>query len=156
MDTKQVYEIGFHILPTVAEEKLGDEVAVIRGAIEKAGGTIISEEFPKMRDLTYTMKKYIDTKKTSFAKAYFGWIKFELDVEAVAGIKTVADTHPNVLRHIIIKTVRENTLFVKPQADKEEGEEEAPKKEKVAPKKEEITKADEAEIDKSIEELVIE
>ncbi len=150
MDTKQIYEIGFHILPTVAEEKLGEEVAIIKGAIEKAGGVFISEEFPKMRDLTYVMQKYIDTKKTSFSKAYFGWVKFELDAEAIAEIKTVLDTHANILRYIVVKTVRENTLSTKEsEAPSEESESEIKKEEK----KEEIS---EKEIDKSIDELVIE
>tara|TARA_Y100001935_G_C16921072_1_gene320826 strand:- start:18 stop:476 length:459 start_codon:yes stop_codon:yes gene_type:complete len=152
MDTKQVYEIGFHILPTVAEEKLGDEVNIIRNAIEKAEGSVISEEFPKMRELTYTMTKHIDTKKVRFDKAYFGWIKFELDVDAVATIKAMADTHENILRYLIIKTVRENTLIVKPQEDEEEKKEESPKEEK----KEEKKESSKEEIDKSIDELVIE
>ena len=150
MDSKQVYEIGFHILPTVAEEKLGDEVSVLRNAIEQGGGSVILEDFPKMRDLAYKMQKYIDTKKVSFTKAYFGWIKFEGESELAQELKKVADEHENILRYLIIKTIRENTLLTKP---KERVEREEPSSEKTA---EEKPKMSAKEIDESIDELVIE
>ncbi|MCI5108636.1 MAG: 30S ribosomal protein S6 [Candidatus Pacebacteria bacterium] len=138
---KQIYEIGFHILPTVAEEALGDEVSKIRTEIEK-GGEVISEEYPKLQDLEYSISKYIDTKKSKFDRAYFGWIKFEGDAELALSIKKVCDNHSNILRYLIIKTVRENTL-VKPKEPKKEGEVEG----------KEFSKE---EVDKSIDELVIE
>ena len=150
MDSKQVYEIGFHILPTVAEEKLGDEVSVLRNAIEPGGGAVILEDFPKMRDLAYKMQKYIDTKKVSFTKAYFGWIKFEGESELAQELKKVADEHANILRYLIIKTIRENTLLTKP---KERVEREELSAEKSA---EEKPKMSAEEIDESIDELVIE
>lgn len=151
MDEKQVYEIGFHIVPTVAEEKLGDEVSVIRNAVEQGGGIVISEEFPKMRDLTYVMQKYIDTKKVSYEKAYFGWIKFEGAPELAQEIKKAADEHPQVLRYLLIKTIRENSLLTKPKERVEREE----KKDDVSETKEK-GKIDEETIDESIEELVIE
>lgn len=151
MDSKQVYEIGFHILPTVAEENLGDEVSLIRGAIEK-NGSVISEEFPKMRDLTYEMEKNLDAKNLKFDRAYFGWIKFEMDSDQVAEVDSVAKSHKNVLRYLIIKTVRENTLLTKPKEEAEKSEEETDSKKKPE-KKEEMS---EKEVDESIEELVIE
>ena len=150
MDSKQVYEIGFHILPTVAEEKLGDEVSILRNAIEQGGGAVILEDFPKMRDLAYKMQKYIDTKKVSFTKAYFGWIKFEGESELAQELKKVADEHANILRYLIIKTIRENTLLTKP---KERVEREELSAEKSA---EEKPKMSAEEIDESIDELVIE
>ncbi len=151
MDEKQVYEIGFHIVPTVAEEKLGDEVSVIRNAVEQGGGIVISEEFPKMRDLTYVMQKYIDTKKVSYEKAYFGWIKFEGAPELAQEIKKSADEHPQVLRYLLIKTIRENSLLTKPKERVEREE----KKDDVSETKVK-GKIDEETIDESIEELVIE
>lgn len=142
MDSKQIYEIGFHIMPTVSEEKLGDEVAVIRSAIEKAEGMIVAEGFPQMRQLSYSMEKYIDTKKVRFDKAYFGWIKFEMAPDLIAEVKGVADIHESLLRYIIIKTVRENTL--------------REVKERPIEEKKEKSKVSEDELNKSIEELVIE
>jgi len=150
MDSKQVYEIGFHILPTVAEEKLGDEVSIIRNAIEQKG-SVISEDFPKMRELAYVMSKHLDTKNVSYDKAYFGWIKLETDSEAISDIKKVADEHPNILRYIIVKTIRENVLLTKPmEREKPVDGDEVEKK----PKEKE--KMSEKEVDESIEELVIE
>jgi|AntRauTorckE6833_2_1112554.scaffolds.fasta_scaffold00608_15 ribosomal protein S6 len=153
MDSKQVYEIAFHILPTVAEEKLADEVSVLQKAIEAGEGTVISEEFPKMRDLEYAIKKYIDTKKTSFDTAYFGWIKFESEPSLAGSLKKVADEHPHVLRYLIIKTVKENTLLTKPAEREERKETPKDKGEKEVKEKGDIN---EETIDESIEELVIE
>lgn len=150
MDSKQVYEIGFHILPTVAEENLGDEVSLIRSAIEK-NGAVISEEFPKMRDLTYEMEKHLDAKNLRFDRAYFGWIKFEMESDQVAEVDSVAKNHPNVLRYLIIKTIRENTLLTKPK-EEEVKTEDSDSKEKPKEKEE----MSEKEVDESIEELVIE
>ena len=142
MDSKQVYEIGFHIMPTVSEEKIGDEVAIIRSAIEKAEGMIVSESFPQMKPLAYSMEKHIDTKKVRFDKAYFGWVKFEMSPDLISEVKGVADTHQNILRYLIIKTVRENTM--------------REVKERITEEKKEKGEVSEEELNKSIEELVIE
>lgn len=156
MNEKQVYEIGFHILPTVAEEKLPAEVAILQKAVEAGGGTVIKESFPALRELTYTMQKYIDTKKVSFEKGYFGWIKFESEPALAQELKKVADEHPNMLRYIIVKTIREDTVLTKPaEKIEEKGPKETPaqKGEKEAEEKGAI---DEETIDESIDELVIE
>ena len=153
MDSKQVYEISFLILPTVAEEKLGDEVAVLQKAIEAGEGTVISESFPAMRDLEYTMQKYIDTKKTSFDTSYFGWIKFEAEPSMAADLKKDADEHPHVLRYLIVKTVKESTLLTKPAEREERKETTGDKGKKEVEKKGDIN---EETIDETIEELVIE
>lgn len=152
---KQVYEIGFHILPTVAEEKLSGEVEVLQKAIQDGQGEIISESFPEMRDLTYSMQKYIDTKKVSFDRAYFGWIKFESEPALAQELKQVADSHPNMLRYLIVKTVKENTLLSKP-AEKPVQEKQEEPTEKSTTEAEEKGDIDEETIDESIDELVIE
>src|SRR3990167_6375844 len=142
MDSKQVYEIGFHIVPTVSEEKLGDEVAVIRSAIEKSEGMIVAESFPQMKQLAYSMEKHIDTKKICFDKAYFGWVKFEMSPDLISEVRGAADSHQNILRYLIIKTVRENTM--------------REVKERITEEKKEKGEVSEEELNKSIEELVIE
>ncbi len=141
-----VYEVGFHIVPAVSPEKLPAEVDAIKAVLGEAKATIISEEFPKLRNLAYTMIKAIGPARHRYDTAYFGWIKFEAAPETSADIKKALDGNEKILRYILIKTVRENTLYgakVLPQ-EKEEKIEEGKDADKVSPE----------EIDKSIEKLV--
>ena len=154
-DESQVYEVGFHILPTVPEEKVSEELSAIEDVISKNGGSVIAQDLPKMRALAYDITKMIDTKYLSFSKAYFGWVKFEIEREAVSKIKNALDVNPNILRFIIVKTVKENTLHIPkaPMISKNTVEEsKAPKVEDETVEKVEIS---EEEIDKSIDELLV-
>jgi ribosomal protein S6 len=110
-DSIQVYEISFLLLPTLPEEKLASEVGLIKSAVEDNGGVFISEEFPKNRALSYPMSKVIQTKKQNFREGYFGWVKFELESESLPKIKKSLESNPHILRFLLIKTVKENTLF---------------------------------------------
>ena len=106
----QVYEAGFHVIPTVSEDKLTEKVASIRSLIESNGGTIISEEFPKNRVLAYTLVKASAGANKRYNSAYFGWFKFEAPSTAIAEVKAGLDKADFILRHLIIKTVKENTM----------------------------------------------
>jgi ribosomal protein S6 len=152
LDEFQVYEVGFHILPNVPEEKLPEVVSKLAGGIAKEGGNIISEEFPKIRALSYDVQKRVETKYLSFSKAYFGWIKFEMIPASVEAFKKEIERNGDILRFIIVKTARENTMsFIKPpMVGRENKKEEIVKK---APK--EKVEASEEEIDKSIDELLV-
>jgi ribosomal protein S6 len=144
-----VYEVGFHIVPAVSPEKLPAEVDAIKAILEKNGATIIAEEFPKLRNLAYTMIKAIGPARHRYDSAYFGWIKFEGSKEVSGELKKALDSNEKILRSLIIKTVRENTLYgakILPQ------EKEAAKPEEVGEVKEEKAVED---IDKSIEKLVV-
>jgi hypothetical protein len=44
-------------------------------------------------------------------EGYFGWVKFELEKGSLKLVKKMLDESPDVLRHLIIKTVKENTLL---------------------------------------------
>lgn len=160
MESNTIYEIGFHILPTVPEEKLGDAVQALRKVIDEGKGEIIAEGYPQRIDLAYPMQKYIDTKKVSFDRAYFGWIKFEGDGSLAQAIEEAARGSESVLRSLVVKTVRENTVMEAPdeREEAEEKEDAKPEATKKAEPKEESKKEEvsEEEIDKSIDELVIE
>ena len=124
-----VYEVGFHIVPAVSPEKLPHEVDAIKALLDGNKATIISEEFPKLRTLAYTMVKVIGPARHKYDTAYFGWIKFEAAPEAALEIKKGMDANEKVLRYLLIKTARENTLYsakVLPE-EKAEGAVEAPK-----------------------------
>ncbi len=155
-DSSQIYEIGFHILPTVPEEKLQTVVLRLTDSITKNGGVVISEEFPKMRALSYEIKKRVEAKYLSFNKAYFGWIKFEISPVSIGKIEEELKNYDDILRFIIVKTVRENTMHAfKPlmvNRENNRGEIARVFKNAVAQEKTEIS---EEEIDKSIDELLV-
>lgn len=166
----QIYEVGFHIVPSIEETNLGKEVDIIKSLIEKNGGAFISEEFPKKTTLAYTVFKNIDGKIQKFDTAYFGWIKFEMKTDSILNVKEETDLNKNVLRYLIIKTVRESTLtpstlvfakdtqvniFKKPKT-----KEVIEKKKKETTKNKQPTQAEktsisEKELDKTIEDLLV-
>jgi ribosomal protein S6 len=151
-DKATVYEVGFHIVPAVSPETLPKEVDAIKAVLGKAGATVISEEFPKLRNLAYTLVKAIGPARHKYDTAYFGWIKYEASRETAADIKKAFDANEKILRYLIIKTVRENTLYgakILPEEKKEEV-----KGDETAAAKEPVTTTTE-ELDKSIDKLVV-
>lgn len=105
------YEVGYHIVPVVSIENLSGEVEKIKNFIAKKEVVVVSEEFPKMRELAYPISKIVNGTKRNFNTAYFGWIKFDAGETSVEEIKKFFDENENILRFIIINTVRENTIF---------------------------------------------
>jgi len=88
-------------------------------------------------------------------KAYFGWIKFELEPDSVLQLKENLEQNDSLLRFLIIKTVRENTLVPKKPLAKTGSYKK--RREPVATKEEKVEKEiDKEAVDKKIEELVLE
>lgn len=149
----QVYELGYHIVSTVAEENLPKEVEALKAIVLSDGGSLVSEGEPKLINLAYSMTKSVADIKKTFNTAYFGWLKFETKSELMPAIKKAVDANPNILRYLLIKTVRENTLYTPKLNSLKVGEKEAPKTKKSI-KTDEVKATSMEEIDKSIEELV--
>jgi ribosomal protein S6 len=105
----RVYEVGYHILHTVAEENIEKVVAEIRSVIEKAGGNFIAEGAPALTKLAYDMESKEGDKRVSNDRAFFGWLKFEAPVAVVATLDEALKANPSILRHLIFQTVREET-----------------------------------------------
>jgi ribosomal protein S6 len=103
----QMYELGYLLLPLVAQEKVSDEVLALRGIIESAGGMILEEETPKLRPLAYDISKSMANKKNKFDQAYFGWIRYQSGSSVTPSIKDAVEKRENILRFLIIKTVKE-------------------------------------------------
>lgn len=110
---KQIYELGYLLVPTIAEENAPALFGNLKELVVSFGGEIISSEMPRMIRLAYVMAKTIDNVKNKFDTAYFGWIKFEAEKSAVAEIKKKLDANTDLIRFLITKTVRENTLAPK-------------------------------------------
>jgi ribosomal protein S6 len=107
--TLRIYEAGYLILPTVAEDQVESVVADIRSFIEKAGGSFIAEGAPVSMKLAYTMYVNTSGKQNPYDRAYFGWLKFEVDGATAHALTDMLLKHSSILRSIIFKTVREDT-----------------------------------------------
>ena len=147
-----IYEISYHLLPNVEESEILVQSLQIKSIVEENEGVVVSEGVPKMVVLAYDISKNIDSKKQKFNKAYFGWVKFEADPSQISNIKSKIENLINILRFIIIKTVKEDTMHAPkiPMFKKENSSKEEKKVEHI-----EKVKASEAEIDKSIDQLII-
>ncbi len=106
----RVYELGYHLLPTVDEGNLEKEREALVAIITQFGGTVISEEKPALINLAYEMDKVINNKRNTFSQAYFGWIKFYLNPDWIVEFEEDVSAVENILRYLIIKTVPENTI----------------------------------------------
>lgn len=107
----RIYEIGYHIIPTVKEEDVEKIVSGIRSIIEKAGGSFIAEGAPSLIKLSYPMSARVKEgeKRMEYDRGYFGWIKFESASAAVQSLSEALKLDANVLRLGIFRTVREDT-----------------------------------------------
>ncbi|OHA15580.1 MAG: hypothetical protein A3G52_04260 [Candidatus Taylorbacteria bacterium RIFCSPLOWO2_12_FULL_43_20] len=151
----EIYELGYHIVSSVAESDLPQEVNAIKSFIEEKGGIIISDEFPKIKPLFYTMYKAVNGAKKHYNSAYFGWIKFEIGTDSIASIKERVMNNSNILRYLIVKTVRENTIYgpkIAQMSKMQGGAEREGRKEKQVV--EDKPKMSAEEIDKTIDEMV--
>lgn len=130
MKEGKIYELAYLFVPTIPEEEIMAENNALKDLAAGFGATFISEESPTLIDLAYQMERDIANKKHKFTSGYFGWMKFELDAEKVAELQEEVARKDNLIRFMIIRTVRENTLAPKkpktdgrPRSKKEDGEE---------------------------------
>ena len=152
---KGIYEVGYHILPTLSEADVASEVGKIQNLITGSEGSIITESFPELRGLAYEISKRVETKYNKFNKAYFGWVKFEIERGLIGKIESALKSDPNILRFLVIKTIRENTLYVpKMVSMKREVSSDEPLVSNMTEKIEKKPVSEE-ELDKSIDELVV-
>src|SRR5258708_4021358 len=90
-DTSKFYELGFILVPSLSAELVTLEVKKLTDLFIKAGGTQISGEAPVLIDLAYQMVKVIHAHREKCTQGYFGWMKFEIETEAIAEIKKALD-----------------------------------------------------------------
>ena len=145
-----VYEVGYIMVPSIAEENLGGEVSSFKDSLTNLGVSFISDEYPKMMELAYEMTRSIENKKQKFSYGYFGWVKFECNTEAAKVIKEALDKNEKLVRYLMIKTVRESTMSQRRAYGKQEGA-----KRHFTPKVEENVPLNEEVIDKEIDALVV-
>lgn len=107
-----LYELGYLLVPTLAEESLVDEVNKIRSYLEKDGGLIISDGHPEMKKLAYEIaERGVASKKAKFSDAFFGWLRFQTSAESIHEIKDDLEKDAKVLRFLIIKPSKDNPVL---------------------------------------------
>lgn len=148
----RIYEVGYLLLPTTPEADVPREVTALKDILDQEKAAIIAEEFPKSRPLAYLMRKHIGGAYQTFTHGYFGWVKFEAAGNAVTKIEAALRRHHALLRFLLLKTVRENTMSGNrpPRQDGPRLKRDIPTA--AAPS----APVSEAELDKSIEKLIAE
>jgi ribosomal protein S6 len=99
-----VYEIGYHLLPTLSEEEVPQVVSSIMDSLKAEGATFVGERFPSQIELAYPIAKRVASKKTNYESAYFGWVAFEVSRDAILRMKNLLDGNVNILRYLIVVT----------------------------------------------------
>ena len=148
----RIYEAGFWFLPTIAEADIPRETTALKDLLVKAGASIFAEEMPKERRLAYPMRAQKVKTGEFFTSGSFGWMKFESTPACIKPIETALKDAPQILRFVLVKTVRESTLSV-PRAPRADFRRERP----LAPQTVTASVAvSETELEKSLEKIIAE
>jgi ribosomal protein S6 len=151
-DTRPVYEVGFHVVPTIPEGEVSAVVEKIRAVIEKGGAELISEGAPQRMTLAFTIERAQSGKREKFNEAYFGHIKFATERGNIPALEEVLRHTHEVLRYLLIQTVREDAPVRRAVFASDRLEGETIHKPVAAPEK--SGEVSEEELEKSLETLI--
>lgn len=143
-DEGQLYELAYILDPGLSEERLVEQAGKITRAVEKHGGNVTLADNPKMRQLAYTIERAAGGKRRKFDRGYFGWVKFTASPSTVANIDAEAKLMSEVIRHMLIHTVKSASAFVARRRPSAEALGEAKTEERPT----------EAQLDQQVEELI--
>lgn len=142
------YEVGFSIVPIIAEEEIPGEFTKIKDILESFGGVVEGSELPKRIGLAYKIAKEETGGRTWYDAAYFGWMRFSILPERMLELKNKLRNHEPILRFLLILAGPEKSM-PSPRMTFVGGKRAKPKE-----KASERPMLSEAEIDKTIEELI--
>lgn len=109
-DSRQLYEIGFHLVPTIDEATVAEVVEALKSEVTKAGGELIGEELPQKMVLSYVVERATSGKREKYTESYFGWLHFVVEEKSgIAAIETHLRADKNILRYLFIQTIPEET-----------------------------------------------
>jgi ribosomal protein S6 len=157
-ESSKLYELGFHIVGTIDSNKVASVIDEIKNLIQTHHGDIVREGEVREMTLAYTMIKHVAGVNKRYSQTFFDWIKFNMNTEDVANLKSALDLNENIIRFILLKTVNDDAHSTSKMVEVEEDEEvteteAAPEKIEVA--KEAIIEKDKnVEIDEAIDEMV--
>lgn len=101
------YELGYLLLPSIAEAALAETLEKIKGVVKNAGGTVVFSNPPVSISLAYPMYRNEGGKNTEFTMAYFGFIHFDIQSRDIAQVKNEIEKMPAILRSLFISDPHE-------------------------------------------------
>lgn len=142
----QLYEIGYLVVPTVAEEQLPGVVEDIHKILKDNQAEVTFEGAPVLRQLAYEIAKVSVGKRHKFDTAYFGFVVFKTTPDMAPAINKALENIEKILRFILIKTDEETAMAPKivPEALEEKSDETPATEAKIS----------EEDLDKKIDTLV--
>ncbi len=151
-----VYELGYHLVPSLGEDDLALRVTELQKAITALGGSVISEGQPQSTTLAYQMRKMRNGRWDKYDTALFGWVRFEAPASAVVELKETLEHDEYLIRHLLIKL---DAVALAPEpvrAPRTKSTEVAtePKELEKKQEEEEGGEVSEEELDKQIEQLI--
>lgn len=153
----ELYELGYHLVPSLGEDDLALRVADLQKKITSLGGKIHSEGAPQAFTLTYTMHKLRGGKWDRYDSSFFGWTRFEASPESIPELKDDVEHNEHFIRYLLIRLDRDALLpqkVYRPKIDLKEVETKPKQLEKKQTVDEPKGEVSEAELDKQIEELI--
>jgi len=110
----KVYEISYLLVPSLPEEKVGEQTAAFSAILAKNSASVIDEEAPVLISLAYEMDKSTGGgSHQRFDKGYFGWIKFSCSPSIIEDIRKAFELNPSTLRALSVATLKEKTYLGK-------------------------------------------
>ena len=110
----KVYEISYILVPSLPQEKVGEETAALLVILEKNSAVVMADEAPSLISLAYEMDKSTGGGvHERFTQGYFGWVKFFCSPAAIEIVRKSFEQSPHILRALAISTVREKTYLGK-------------------------------------------
>jgi ribosomal protein S6 len=106
----QVYELGYLLLPSIAEGEVASVEAKIKEAVAAALGQELASEAPEKIDLAYSMTKVVGASRYVVNEAYIGWVKFEAEPSQMPALKEKVAKMDEVVRSLLVKAPRETTF----------------------------------------------
>lgn len=106
---KAVYDVGFHIVPSMSETEANEYFAEIVKKAEARGAEIILLEKPQLIDLAYTIrhhKRNVSGLYDSYAEGYMSSIKCEMPSKEITAFAKELSTDNNIVRALCIESVR--------------------------------------------------
>jgi len=155
-ESSKLYELGFHIVGTIDSNKVASVIDEIKSLITTHHGDIVREGEVREITLAYTMVKHIAGVNKKYNQTFFDWIKFTMNTDDVANLKSAVDSNERILRFILVKTVNDDEHSTSKMVEIEDVEEEVSEKEVVEEVKEEeiVEKDKDQKIDEAIDEMV--
>lgn len=109
----RVYEVSYIFDNKIEESSALKKADALKQSIATLGGSFVSEETPYIRELAYEMIRVVNNVNIRFNEGYFGWIKFEMTADKVKEFEKTLKTDEEVVRYLVVKTIKENTVFTK-------------------------------------------